>query len=237
MISVCMATYNGEKFLGEQIDSILKCLSADDELVISDDGSTDSTRAMLAKYEEHNPGIKVVEGPGDGIIANFENAMSHSNGDVIFLSDQDDVWYANKIERVLEARRSTGANVIVHDARLVNVDGVPIGPTMFELRSSKSGFIKNLFKNSFVGCCMAIDKQVLDVALPIPCNVEMHDWWIGLAAELWYKTAFIDDRLIDYRRHGQNASSLAHHPIPKMISNRCHLAAELAKRSFGGETR
>lgn len=232
VISVCMATFNGENYLREQLDSILMAISDSDELIVSDDGSVDSTRDILSEYEERSPNIRIFDGPREGVVANFENAILHSSGDVIFLSDQDDFWYADKVERVLEARQCSGANVIVHDACLVNENGAPMGATMFGLRNSRAGLIKNLVKNSFVGCCMAIDKEVFEAALPIPRNVEMHDWWIGLVSELWFQTTFIDDVLIDYRRHGQNVSSLSHYRLPRMVKNRCDLINELIKRSF-----
>ena len=100
MISVCMASYNGEKYIKEQIDSILKQLSDEDELVISDDGSTDNTLSVIQSI--HDKRIKLIHNQGEhGYSRNFENALKNSKGDYIFLSDQDDVWKDNKVETIL----------------------------------------------------------------------------------------------------------------------------------------
>lgn len=96
MISVCVATYNGEKYLQEQLDSILIQLAPDDELIISDDFSTDKTRSILDSYRA-DPRIKLLEGPQKGIIKNFEHAINQASGDLIFLADQDDVWLPDKV--------------------------------------------------------------------------------------------------------------------------------------------
>lgn len=94
MISVCIATYNGEKYLEEQLDSILPQLDSRDELIISDDGSKDATLAIIKRYTAQDQRIKFFKGPGKGVIANFEFAINQSQGEFIFLADQDDVWSA-----------------------------------------------------------------------------------------------------------------------------------------------
>ena len=95
-----MATFNGEKYLKEQLDSILKQLSTNDELVVSDDGSTDGTLAILAEYAEKDARIKIFEGPKKGLIANFGHAIEQTKGDIIFLADQDDVWLEGKVDKI-----------------------------------------------------------------------------------------------------------------------------------------
>lgn len=96
MISVCIATYNGEKYIGEQIASILKQLNANDEVIISDDGSTDATLSIIKTFQD--PRIRVIPGPQKhSPTQNFENVLHHAQGDYIFLSDQDDVWKTNKV--------------------------------------------------------------------------------------------------------------------------------------------
>lgn len=232
MISVCVATYNGEKYLRQQLDSILSCIGVNDEIIISDDGSTDATKDIIKEYLKKYHQISLCNGPGKGVIANFENALSKTHGDIIFLSDQDDVWHKDKVARVLETFKSSKAGVVVHNAEIVDATGKPKGVTLFELRQSKPGFIKNFKKNSYVGCCMAVSRDVLQHALPIPLDVEMHDWWIGLIAELFSNSVFIDDKLIDYRRHGKNISGLHHYPILKMVSNRVCFIYEILKRCW-----
>ena len=112
MISVCIATYNGEKYLRQQLDSILSQIGKDDEVVISDDNSSDGTLALIQSYGDerlrvlhHDPTKITTTFPLDKPTHNFENALMHARGDVIFLADQDDVWHADKIERFVEFRR------------------------------------------------------------------------------------------------------------------------------------
>lgn len=230
MISVCMATYNGAKYITEQISSIIPCISEKDEIIISDDGSTDGTLNILEKFASDYSNIRIVKGPSCGLIANFSNALSQAKGDIIFLSDQDDIWYPDKVSKVLQAFSQGDYALVVHNARLVDADGKPIGSTLFELRHSKTGFFKNLVKNSYVGCCMAVKRDLLTVALPIPVDIEMHDWWLGLLSEVTSKSIFVDEVLIDYRRHGSNCSSMDHYPLKIMVKNRLLLIKEIVKR-------
>lgn len=135
-----MATYNGERYIRQQLDSILACLSAGDELVVSDDGSTDGTLGILASYAGRSTvGIRVIDGPHRGVIANFDNALRNAKGDFIFLSDQDDVWHPDKVEKVMAAFAKSDCGIVVHDARLVDGGGKPLGETLYERRQSKPG--------------------------------------------------------------------------------------------------
>ena len=120
MISVCLASYNGEKYIKEQLDSILSQLNDEDELIVSDDGSTDSTPEILSSYSEQFPILRIVKGPGKGVIKNFEYAISLAKGELIFLSDQDDIWCSSKVSRVKEAFSSSGKNcmLVLHDAEI-----------------------------------------------------------------------------------------------------------------------
>ena len=103
MISVCMATYNGEKYIRDQLDSIICNLNEkEDEIIISDDGSCDRTLDIINEYVNCYPGmIKIVEGPHKGVVKNFEHAISIAQGEYIFLSDQDDIWENNKVTKVM----------------------------------------------------------------------------------------------------------------------------------------
>lgn len=235
MISVCMATYNGKRYLTEQIESVLNNLGPNDELLISDDGSTDGTLDLLDEYASRDCRVKVLHSGHRGVIENFENAIRGASGELFFLCDQDDIWKDGKIDSVRKVFESNpNTMVVVHDAQLVDGNGSEIDQTLFDLRRSKPGFMKNLIKNSYVGCCMAFRRSLLSKALPIPSDVEMHDWWLGLCGELSGETVFLSNRLIDYRRHESNTSSLHHHSYPVMIKNRVVLLAELVRRfAFG----
>jgi len=232
MISVCMATYNGERYIREQIDSILCQLNSEDELIISDDGSMDGTLEIVKEYIDTDKRIKLLSGPGKGVIANFENAIMQAKGEYIYLSDQDDVWVENKCHVVQKAFDETGALVIVHDAIVVDKDKNVVIPSFYVWRNSAPGFIHNLWRNSYIGCCMAFRRDLITSFLPIPKDIAMHDQWLGMCGELKRKTFFVPDKLLLYRRHGDNVSSLKHGFVIKMISQRIRLVIRLFLRSM-----
>ena len=230
MISVCVATYNGEKYIREQLDSILINIGQNDELIISDDGSTDRTYDILQEYANKHTNCKCIKGPGKGVIKNFECALLHSSGDIIFLADQDDIWEKNKVEKILTQFENPNVLSVVHDAIIVDCNGIMMHDSIFKIRGSKVGLLKNLIKNSYIGCCMAIRREILKEALPFPDDIEMHDWWIGLISECKRGSVFVDEKLIKYRRHGNNVSSMQHYPWAKMVKNRFVLVKELVQR-------
>ena len=215
MISVLVVTYNGETYIREQIDSILKNIGLGDELVVSDDGSLDTTREILKSYQEQDARIRVMEGPGEGVIANVEAGLRACRGDYIFLADQDDVWMPDKVEKVMEVFRRKKAMVVVHDARVTDAAcKETLMPSFFVYRHSGRGAIKNIIKNTYMGCCMAFRKEVLDAVLPIPKDVTMHDQWIGVKCDLKYhRTVFLKEPLILYRRHEKNVSDFSHNSV------------------------
>ena len=104
-----------------------------------------------------------------------------------------------------------------------------IEDSFFQHRGSQSGLFKNLWKNSYLGCCMAFRRSVLECSLPFPPKIEMHDWWIGLIGEMMGKVRLIDKTLLKYRRHGENVSSFQHHPFKKMVRNRLYFIQQLVK--------
>ena len=218
MISVCMASFNGAKYIKEQIESILPQLPDDAEFIISDDGSTDSTLEIIKSINDKR--IKVIAGPGKGVVKNFENALMCARGDVVFLTDQDDTWREDKLSKVLEAFEDGTTECVLHDATVVDGEGNVIMPSFFRWRGVKHGLIHNILKNSYTGCCMAFTSVLKDAVLPFPESIEMHDWWIGLNAEKRGKALFVEDRLIAYRRHGQNTNSLDGYPLKRKIQNR-----------------
>ena len=147
-ISVAMATYNGEKYIKEQIDSILVNLEKNDELIISDDGSTDNTINIIKSYKDNR--IILLNGPRKGVKQNFANAISYATGKYIFLSDQDDIWMKNKVKKVLDVFDKEQAMLIVHDAIVFDNDtNKVIFNSFFKYRNSGSGVIKNIIKNTY----------------------------------------------------------------------------------------
>ena len=204
MISVCMATYNGSRYIKEQLDSILVQLGPDDEVIISDDSSTDETLSIIASYADQR--IKLLPNQHfHSPIFNFENALKHANGDYIFLSDQDDVWESNKVEVMMHALQQSC--LVVSDCSIVDANMNVIRDSFCYNKHRSSGIIPNIIRNNFLGCCMAFHKELLKHALPFPKKVVMHDIWLGICASAFYSVRFIPDKLIKYRRHGTNASA------------------------------
>lgn len=227
MISVCMATYNGGMYIRAQIDSILKQLGKDDELVISDDGSTDDTQLIVNSYSDDRIKLYINSGR-HGVVPNFENSLAVAKGDVIFFSDQDDIWADNKVRICLEALKES--DLVIHNSEIIDAEGNLTGDNFFSIRNSGPGFWKNLYKNSFVGSCMAFKSTLLSHVYPFPKNILWHDMWIGLVAEKKGNTKFIEDVLLFYRRHGENASPTggkSSYSIFKQFSYRFNMLSNL----------
>ena len=214
-ISVCIATHNGEKFIRNQLDSILGQLSANDEVIISDDGSGDNTISIIQSY--HDPRIILInhkksifrknQHPSYRITKNFENALSQAAGDIIFLSDQDDTWEETKVKEIVTVFETQNTNLVLHDAILTDEQNNIIADSYFKTLNSRPGLKRNMIKNSYLGCCMAFDKTVLKNSLPFPKHLIAHDMWIGLIAEQIGSVVFIDQKLITYQRHESTATS------------------------------
>lgn len=222
-ISVIMPTYNGETYIKQQLDSILEQLDENDELLISDDGSGDGTSAVLRAYRDRDKRIHLLKGPKKGIKKNVEHALRHARGTYIFLADQDDIWLEGKVERVLQAFEQQEASVVIHDAGVfAGEDDTDIRmESFFSFRGSGAGALKNIVKNSYIGCCMAFRRRLLEVILPIPAQIEMHDQWIGVLGDFYAgKSFFLPEVLLLYRRHDANNSSMEHYGIGRMIKNR-----------------
>ncbi|MDO1512947.1 glycosyltransferase family 2 protein [Maribacter confluentis] len=230
-VSVCMATYNGEKYLRAQLDSILQQLDFNDELIISDDGSTDNTLKIIESYKDSR--IKVYYSKFKNIVLNFENALKHASGDVVLLSDQDDIWMDNKVEIILSHLKT---HSMVFSNVLVFKDGdVNNANLFFKDSKRKTGFFNNLYKSNIIGASMAFKKSTLDKALPFPKELPMHDIWIGLIAEIIGSTYFEEEPLIYYRRHGKNASltgEKSENSKYKMFTIRLLLVVKILKRIF-----
>lgn len=201
MISVCLAAFNGAKYIEAQVRSIISSPRVT-ELLVSDDGSTDTTLEVLAAIPDRR--LKVLAGPRRGVVANFESLLARASGDFIFLSDQDDVWMDGKVDIMLAALEH--ADLVVSDCSIVDEQLRVRVRSFFAARHSGPGTLKNLWRNSYLGCCMAFRRQILDYVLPIPKAVPMHDWWIGLMVNRKGRVRFIDDILVLYRRHGANST-------------------------------
>lgn len=235
MISVCMATYNGERFLKEQIDSIIAQLSPEDELIISDDHSTDMTSEIVRSYKDERIKFYVNE-LAKGVTHNFENALLHSKGEIIFLADQDDVWLPGKIKELSNFLIQGNYDVVTNDCALTNSKLEIIQQSYYAEKSplDKSVF-GNFVKDLWLGSCMAFKRKVLVATLPFPKKVAAHDLWMALYSQLHFKCGYYPKVLQLYRRHENTVSFAGEKSTNKLsykISYRIYLAYWLIIRSF-----
>ncbi len=229
-VSVVMAACNGEDFIEAQIASIIQQLDERDELVISLDPSTDRTESLISGFQDQR--IRLLKGPGQGVVSNVENGLNAAHGDYIFLADQDDIWCSRKLKVVLDALKKDDTLLVLHDCRIIDENLSELESSYFQWHGTKKGFWSNLLRNSFIGCCMAFKRSLLDRALPFPKNLPMHDQWLGLTACRTGKVRYLKEPLIDYRRHSNNQSSLSHADILTMIRWRLTLIRILKERKL-----
>lgn len=232
-LSVCIATYNGERFIAEQLASITAQLDDCDEVVISDDSSTDGTLSIVEGFRDRR--ITVL--PGNAFhnpIYNIENAIKKSGGDVIVLSDQDDVWLENKLSVVRRWFSTDGPAVrtCVLDGCIIDENGCVLHDSIFAMLGMGAGIIKNLYRNTYMGACMAFSRPLLRVALPFPRGIPMHDSWLGLLSEIYGRVEFFPEKTIRYRRHPANRS-YRRFTVRQQITWRFLLAYHLVKRVCG----
>lgn len=204
-ISIAMATYNGSSYIKEQLDSFASQTRLPDELIITDDCSTDDTINIVEEFARNSPFpvILSVNKENLGYSGNFNAALEKTTGELVFLSDQDDVWFPNKLEYMVKlAEDNPECLILMNDAALT--DGL-----LNEVGLTKQGQIKSagMTEKSFVmGCCCTIRRDLLDVCLPIPKEFEAHDnWLVEFAVGL--KAKKVDDKILQYyRRHESNES-------------------------------
>lgn len=213
MISIAMATYNGAKYLKEQIDSILNQSIQDFELVVCDDCSDDETLAILKEYQDVDKRIRVYNNESNlGFKKNFEKAMSLCEGEYIALSDQDDIWMPNHLEILLNA---IGNNVLAcGNADIVDENGCDLGMTLKEQETldyiPKDNLKKALsiliYRNPYQGASMLMKRDLLIRIIPFPNGIEYHDTWIALVSCFCGGLVYVDDILLKYRRTGNNVT-------------------------------
>ena len=217
MVSVCVATYNGEKYIKTQLESILTQLESSDEVIISDDGSTDNTLAIVQelgdkriKIYNHKCDIalrKLKLGGYRCVAQNFENAISHATGDYIFLADQDDVWEMNRIQVVLNLLKEY--EVVLCNYKIINEIGEIISDVQYDKEHYpiKNSFIFNILKSRFMCCCLAFKKDLCRFILPFPNKLMSCDQWVGSMGTLVGGAFFTTETVHLYRRHGKNVST------------------------------
>ena len=213
-IDVLLATYNGETYLKEQIESILNQTYQNISLIISDDCSQDGTREILEQYAKKDERIKLYfQEKNLGYIKNFEFLLKQVQSKYFMLSDQDDVWKNNKIEKSMETMNNQGADFVFGDLEVVDKDLKTIYPSFgnFMLLNRKikkeiGTYKLNYLYNCVTGCTVLCKSKWIPEILPIPANSKYvpHDYWIGLMVSLKGKMAYMPEPYIKYRQHGNN---------------------------------
>jgi glycosyltransferase involved in cell wall biosynthesis len=209
-VSVAVATFNGEKHLLAQLESLARQSRRPDEIVVSDDGSSDGTLETVRAWARSAP-IPVrlsVNAERLGYSANFETALRLATGDIVFLCDQDDVWLPTKIARVLEAfARDPTAVLVLNDQYIADEDLRPGPRTSFEVLRRRG--YNPYGQESFVsghGCCMAVRRSFLDLALPIPHDLTGHDVWLARFSAVLGRQSIVPEPLQLWRRHAEAVS-------------------------------
>ena len=221
-ISVALCTHNGERYVRQQVQSILAQTLPVDEIVVGDDASGDSTIEIVESVVREaggregapTPILKVRRhAPALGVTANFEDALAHSTGDIVLLCDQDDAWEATKVEVIVDTMSRTGAMLIASDATLIDGDGEPLGETLFTrfgLSSAERVGLDSaepwkvlLRRNALTGATMAVRRELIERSLPFPASW-LHDEWLAVVAAVTGRVTLLDAPLTRYRIHGAN---------------------------------
>ena len=200
-------------------------------MLISDDHPRGRTLDVVKSFLSDDR-VRYLIGPQKGIDKNKQFLLEQCSGDAVFLCDQDDVWLPGKVEKVTE-QLENGACCVMHDAYITDEYLNKTGETLFENRRAAPGLLKNIFVNSYTGCCMALTRRAFEAALPFPENIPMHDQWLGLVSERIGKVVFLDEPLILWRRNPGSATG-GKTTVVRKLKWRFDLIKALLNFSFEG---
>lgn len=212
-IDILLATYNGEKYIRQQLDSILIQTYYDFRLIVSDDCSHDKTVEIIKEYIKNDNRIVLYEQKVNiGSTNNFQFLLEKVENNLYMLSDQDDVWYQNKIEESIKKLKEANADLVFTDAKVVDENLNEIYPSLWKKIGKKKkiekycGYKMLILDNCITGCTILSKKEFLKDILPLPLNSKyvIHDYWIATIISLQGKIAYVDQPLILYRQHGNN---------------------------------
>lgn len=214
-VSIVMASYNGESYIREQIDSIINNTYSDWKLEICDDGSLDGTISIIKEYVEKYPN-RIFFHENDknlGVVQNFLEGAKRAEGNYIMFADQDDVWLPEKISHTLEKMKEIEQEdtevptVVFTDAKVVNERLEEIASSFHQISSldtGKTDLPHLLMENKLIGCTMMFNQAVAKLLYELPQNARYHDWWIGLLAASMGRIAYLKEGTLLYRQHGNN---------------------------------
>ncbi len=236
-LAILLSTYNGERFLGEQLDSLLGQTRRDFIIVARDDGSSDGSRQVLEQYAARHPRhfhLLASDSINRGACASFALLMQSAldqagalglQSAYLMFCDQDDIWQAGKIERQMAAMRAAEADdpslpVLVHgDLEVISADKLSIAPSFAAyqgLEPRRNGLTGMTISNLVTGCTALVNEALARRALPIAADAIMHDWWLALTASAFGKVVYLEQALVQYRQHGANTIGARRHTRPKL---------------------
>tara|TARA_B100000989_G_scaffold298713_1_gene289381 strand:+ start:10277 stop:10996 length:720 start_codon:yes stop_codon:yes gene_type:complete len=203
-LSVLLASYNGEKFISKQIKSILDQLSPSDELIISDDGSTDKTFKIATSFNDTR--LSVIKGPQEGINANFINAYENATGEAILFSDQDDIWLPGRAQ--LYRDKLITHDFVICDAEIIDEQDNLLASSYFRKNYTPKTFIGSFIRCRTLGCCIGFRKDSIGQRLEIHSdyNILPFDYSLTLLSLFYFKVYFSKEAYHQYRRHNTNNS-------------------------------
>lgn len=214
-IHIVLATYNGEKYIREQIDSVLANSFSDFTIEVCDDGSTDKTKEIVNEYVKSHSNISLHENERNlGYVMNFLEGVKRSASPYIMLCDQDDIWHADKIEKTynkmkeLEAKHEKGEPLLVFSDAM-NFDsenGQDIGSfhKSSHLNTKKVDMGHLFMENKCIGCTVMVNRAVLKYLTVLPEQIRVHDWWLAMICSAFGGISYLDETTLQYRQHSGN---------------------------------
>lgn len=238
-VEVALATYNGFLYLGELLKSLAKQTKFIDRIIVRDDNSSDNTMQILLSYK--NKGLPITILPSNnkqlGILANFSLILKHTSANYVFLCDQDDIWFPEKVEILIKKmtylEQIYGKNIpllVFSDMKIVNQELAILSHSGMKYQGFHpdkfNTFKKALLQNIVPGCSMVVNQSLLKLALPIPQEAIMHDWWLVLVASAFGKISYINKPLFYYRQHPNNSIGASVWNIASIISKIANFKVE-----------
>lgn len=234
-VEIALTTYNGAKYIGNFLKSLLRQTYPYWRLIVRDDVSTDATKDILHTFKRHFPQriILIQDDLGNlGVRGNFNQVLLHSEAEYVMLADQDDIWLPTKVERtflVMQSMSKMYGNdipILIHtDLKVINAQGKELAPSFWKYQNLNPNFStlfnRLLVQNVVTGCTVMVNRALLKRALPIPPEAIMHDWWLGLVATAFGKVDYIEEATILYRQHGANDTGAKRWGLPYILKKLC----------------
>jgi glycosyltransferase involved in cell wall biosynthesis len=207
LISILLATYNGEKYLYQQVQSLLDQTYGPIEIIVSDDGSIDNTISIITDFQKNNNNILLVKNTRHGIANNFVNAYNNSNGTYLAFCDQDDYWMPEKIELLVQAIGDR--SLVYHNSLFIDDNGKSLGKTIADKVNCYSGNdpLAFLLQNSVSGHACLCRRELMDKAIPFP-KARFHDWWLAYVAAATDGVIYLPEVLVHYRQHADSKTDI-----------------------------